>query len=252
MFQEKADAKRIQAYEKIDEEYKSVVKLKEDPLAEVKPESLEKFGLPSDKKVASEKLNEEPHRNFYAGAVQLGPKLVYDLDEMTARKIIKDHWWCDPYGRFVNANAQLHFFGKVFPTLDPPVESAKEVSELGIPMLFVFGETDFVTPLPEETAKELSQLQGVTLEVIPKAGHAPYAEEQSKVLYSDTLLKFVQSLSIEQDSSEEAQHLKLLTDALPLPLFISKNVMGFWQNPTKEEEEHSSVENNSQVLGMTL
>lgn len=128
------------------------------------------------------KLPLKPHKDFVAGALVITSKLLFNYSDVEkSKKIIIEHWKHNPFGEHVDKRFQEYFFNKIYPLLNPQ-QTILELAKKNKPVLLVYGETDFVTPLTEDILKTLSQYSPIKLEIIKGCGHMTYKEEPEKYL----------------------------------------------------------------------
>lgn len=178
IFYAKASPERIKAYEAVQGEYKELQsRLQAPDPTPIDPKLLHKFNFKSDGKEAK-KFKEKPHKDFVAGALAIRPKLLFDFKPATnpEEDLVIKHWKHNLSHEHVDKRFQEYFFTKLYGQLNPSA-AIQELAKKGTPILLVYGDTDFVTPLPDETAKDLAKFPSVTLKIIPESAHITYMEK---------------------------------------------------------------------------
>lgn len=195
IFYDKASPERIESFKQSQSEYKSLQTSLADPSSpRIDPVLLKKFDYKADGK-AQKKFREKPHKDFVAGALAIQAKLLFNFKPVVSEEgkdIIRNHWKHNLFKDHVDGRVQKFFFEKLYSQLNPAV-AIKKLGEKGTPVLLIYGDTDYVTPLPEDTAKDLAKYPSIALKIIPEAGHITYMEKPKE--YAQIINKFMKKQS---------------------------------------------------------
>lgn len=131
----------------------------------------------------------KPHKQFIAETISMLPKIICDYSDLEKSKLmIIDHWKHNPLGEHIDKRMQEHFFMKIFPQLNP-IETLMKLSETEKRILLVYGDTDFITPLPKAVIQQLHKISKIRLAILPDCGHMSYKEKPKE--YTDAVVDFI-------------------------------------------------------------
>ena len=139
----------------------------------------------------SSKIPLKPHKQFVAETIAMAPKLLFNFSEPAkSKELIIEHWKHNPFRGHVDKRMQEHFFKNIYPGLKP-LSTLLELEKIDKKILLIYGDNDFITPLPKEIEKELCQTRNLKLEIIADCSHMAYMESGQK--YSEIVIDFVMS-----------------------------------------------------------
>lgn len=130
----------------------------------------------------------KPHKQFVAETISMGPKFLFNFsDANTTRNTIIEHWKRNPFREHIDKRMQEHFFNTIYPQLNPLADLSQLV-EQGKKLLLIYGDSDFITPLPDEISKELHSEPNIQLKIFKECGHMPYQESPEQ--YSELVREY--------------------------------------------------------------
>lgn len=207
IFAQRAEPERIKTHQTIQESLQKLQEYAAGQRACIDASVLLLFDLKPDGQVA-DKFHRKPHKRFVAEAVGLMSKLLFVYSDLEKSKaIILDHWKHNPANEHVDKRSQEHFFMTVYPKLDP-AQAVMQLAKSNKPLLLLYGEADFITPLPKDFEKQMQDFKSVRVHILPKTAHMPYLEAPME--YAHAVRSFTQeSKPIPSAPQKEAEELPI-------------------------------------------
>lgn len=194
LFYQLASPRRKKAFETYQKKYKELQEsLKEDSREDSK--TLEFFDLKSKEKL------KKPHKQFLAETISITPKILFNYENQERSKsIILSHWKKNPFRARIDKKFQEHFFNTIYQEMRPLLTLIM-LSKIKSTILLIYGESDYITPLPEHILNILTLYRTITILIMQKCAHMPYIESPRE--YASIINEFLSCNKIKIDYSKK-------------------------------------------------